>query len=213
MHLTGGPVIFLWLFLACAVEEIPCRDGFERDNDGHCYQEEVPTIKNALENLPDCEPVGGDGAIDLINGCASGACPNMTYPTINEILGEEGDCNTSSWDKDYLICEWTIGLDIGYDDKDEDDVPDSNALSDRIHLYPPYMGGTIRGIGVEANPRCFVDELGMPSYIGWVEVGTELLIRDFIYEHWGMWTYDRGRYDSTDRPNGYIDEIYLYGMP
>jgi hypothetical protein len=199
------------ILAGCGTEEVVCRDGFTLSEDGHCYGDSATIIDDALHELPACEPVGGDGAIDLTLGCASGACVGMSVEQINEVLVEEAACSRHS--NETARCKWSIGIDATFSDSDEDNIPNDGTPAQRIHLFPPYAGGTQFGVGIEANPRCFVDELGMPSWVAFTQVGSELLIQDLVYSDFGLWSYDRGSYDGSGRPNGYIDEIYLYGSP
>lgn len=213
-----GATIAAWMLVtACAPEAAdPCREGFDLAADGHCYQPPPPfpepDFTDALEHLPRCEPLPGIGTVDLELACADGACAQMTFPETEAALGEAGDCATTPWNAERLYCTWPRGLEGLWEDLDRDGVPDTDAPNERIHLYPPYDGATLEGLGVGVNPRCFVDQLGTPDTMLVVDVSGTLHVQDLIFDRYGVQVYDWGWDDDSNRPNGLLDNLYLFGV-
>jgi hypothetical protein len=205
--------------MGCAGSEDaePCRDGFELASDDHCYPPPTPwpepDIHDALDTLPPCESESPDGAIDIANGCADGACVGMAAPEISAILDTEPDCTVASWNDAKQYCLWPMGIEGLFDDEDEDGMPDDEAPTERIHLVPPYAGQTEEGSGVAVNVSCYLDDLGYPDVIVYHDVGGTLMVQDLIYDRYGLKAYDWGDDNDTNRPDGRIDNLYLYGEP
>ena len=205
--------------LACSADDanVPCRDGFDRADDGHCYpplSDDAPSFEDVLSSMPYCALLpAGNGLIDLELGCASGVCVGMDYFETNAVLHTEGDCTVASWSDQSQYCTWDIGLQGLFTDEDVDGIPDEGAGNERVRVYSPYAGATEHGLGAGINPRCYVDTLGQPSEVLLVDIGGVLYIEDLIYDDYGLSTYDWGTDDDSDRPNGVIDNVYLYGAP
>lgn len=192
-----------------------CREGTTLAEDGHCYPPLLvvpPDIQDAIAALPVCDPVSGPGFIDLARGCANGACANDDYEEFVAALGEEGECVTRSNNATQVICTWEeLGIDGIFQDDDEDDVPDENARTSRIHLFTPYYGQTEDGVGIGANLACFFDFLGTPDELLYTDQGGQLMIEMMDYGVYGLEAYDWGDDDESGVPNGYIDHMYLTG--
>ncbi|MEZ4323293.1 MAG: hypothetical protein R3F61_37865 [Myxococcota bacterium] len=209
----------LFLLLGCDAGETPCREGTSLHEDGHCYPpllEFPPLLDDAVAALPECEPVDGgeEHVIDIARGCASGACADDTFVEMVEALGDEVVCVTTTFDNKQVYCTWeALGVDGLFLDDDRDTVPDANRRTDRIHLFPPYPGSTADGVGIGANVSCFIDSLGHPDRMVVYDVGGELMVRDLLYDQYGLSAYDQGTDDESGLPNGYVDNMYLYGAP
>lgn len=196
-------------------DAVICREGTTLEADGHCHPPPLsfpPTLEGALDALGPCEPAGGAGELDVARGCANGACAGDRFTDMVEALGEEVTCATASHDPKFVYCTWdSLGVDGLFRDDDENDVPDPQARTDRVHLFGPHVGSTVEGAGVGATIPCFVDSLGYPTRFAGVDVGGTLILRELIYDDYGVFAYDLGDDDGTGLPNGYIDNVYLYG--
>lgn len=208
----------LWL-LACSEEpdEQPCREDFERAPDGHCYPpvdaREDLDFKDAFDELPDCEPGSTDGRLDLLDGCASGICIGMTVDQSISATDRWPVCRTTSFSATTLYCTWNLGIEALFADLDEDGWPDPGAGTTRLRVYGGYSGGTEEGLGVPVRPSCFIDALGYPDRTVLRDVGGQQLIYEMAWDRYGLVAYDLGTDDGSGRPNGVLDNLYLYGAP
>lgn len=205
------------LLLACSSNDEPlCREGTTLAEDGHCYpplMEFPPQLDDAVAALPDCEPVDGsdDLPIDIARGCASGVCAGDTFDDMVAALGPI-DCVTTTFDNQQVYCTWPeLGIDALFVDDDRNSIPDPTRRTDRIRLFPPHAGATVDGVGIGANIRCFIDSLGNPERMNLVDVAGQLTIRDLLYDSFGLLAFDQGFDDDSSLPNGYVDNMYLYG--
>lgn len=193
-----------------------CRAGTTLEADGHCYPPMPsfpPSVRDAVEALPACEPAGGIGEIDVARGCAGGACAGMRYVEWVDALGDSATCATASHDARFVYCTWAeLGVDGLWRDEDQDRSPDPAARTDRIHLFGPHVGATPEGAGIGSNLACLVDELGLPDRMNVVNVAGQLMIRELVWDGFGVFAYDLGDDDRSGLPNGYLDRLYLYGM-
>lgn len=211
-------LVAIWLFACTSEPDVgACREGFIREPDGHCYppvpeEPEGVTIEDALDWLPACEPIQEpQGLIDIALGCASGVCAGLTEPEITAAYGEPPTCRPVSDHDPRLYCSWETGLEGLFGDEDGDGWPDPHAPNARTRLYPPYRGATADGLGVGVQPSCFLDVLGSPDRLIFRDVGGNLLIQEMLWDRYGLLLYDLGADDFTNRPNGLIDYVYLYG--
>ncbi len=213
------PAIAALLLVACAntEDDEPCRAGFEIASDQHCYPPPTPwpepDIHDALDTLPPCESDSPDGAIDVENGCASGACVHMPESEMSAALGMDPECTPASWSNTNVYCLWPSGIEGLFEDNDQNGWPDEDAPNDRIHLIPPYTGQTPDGSGVAVNVSCFIEDFGYPEIVVYYDVGGTLMVQDLIYDQYGLRAYDWGTDNETDSPDGRIDNVYLYGAP
>lgn len=213
-------MIFVWLVaLGCGSRDSDapvCREGTTLQADGHCHPpiaQFPPSLRDALEALPACEPAGPGPAIDVARGCANAACAGDLYADMVEALGDQVTCATAAQDVRLVYCTWEeLGIDGLFRDEDQNRVPDAQARTDRIHLFVGHLGALPGGGGIASNLSCFVDELGVPSRMNTVDVAGHLLIRELIYDELGLFAYDLGDDDESGLPNGYVDNIYLYGQ-
>jgi len=202
---------------ADSVDGSRCRVGFDAAADGHCYPPPnpwpAPDIDDALDALAPCESTAPDGAIEIAPGCADGACVGMTATEMTTVLGFEPSCEVASWSDAKQYCLWETGIEGLFDDLDEDGVPDDDALTERIHLLPPYAGQTPLGSGVAVQVSCYLEDMGYPDSMTYEDFGGTLMLTDLIYDRYGVKAYDRGTDNDTDSPDGRIDNLYLYGHP
>lgn len=203
----------LLLILGCAEDSgDPCRTGTERANDGHCYPTDLGPRITLRDALGDCNRISNNGAIDIASGCASGACAGATYVAIVEALGEPGVCTTTPFSLDQVYCTWAdLGIDTLFPDENRDRVPDTNRTTPRVRVFPPNATGTVDGLGLGASAACFFDVLGPPSDLRFVDVGGDLRVSALAYDEYGLEAYDFGDDDRSGRPDGRIDNLYLYG--
>lgn len=205
----------LILLLACGSEEIACREGTTLAADGHCYPpllERDPRLEDLIASWPACEPTPGPDTIDLVGGCASQVCAGMTYDEMVAEIGP-GDCQTTNFDARQVYCTWEqLGIDGLFRDTNEDEVPNEDAETDRIHVFRPSTAATIDGLGVDATLSCYFDVLGNPEILQYVDAGGTLLPEAFIWDRYGLRAYDETAAGGVARPDGYVDEIYLYGQ-
>ena len=206
----------LHLFLiACAPPETECREGTTLAEDGHCYPpllDQAPRIEDVIAGLPACEPATGPGAIDLVGGCAYGACARQLYVDMVDAIGT-GSCATTNFSATQVYCTWSDwGVDALFADADQDDVPDANARNERIHLFRPSSAATNEGVGVDANLACIFDSLGIPEDMYVIDSGGELAIDSLVYEAYGLTVLDRTAAGGVARPDGFVDDLYLYGQ-
>lgn len=196
-------------------DEPVCREGTELQADGHCHPplaEFPPSLRDALEALPACVPAPEGGEIELGRGCANGACALDTFDDMRDALGDAVTCETASQDNRLVYCTWEeMGIDGLFRDDDQNDVPDAGARTDRIHLLVGYEGRTPGGAGIASNLACWVDELGVPDRLNSVDVGGALVVRELLWDDYGVFAYDVGDDDESGQPNGWIDNVYLYG--
>lgn len=205
----------LILLLACGPEEVACREGTTLAADGHCYPpllDRDPRLSDVIDALPECEPPPGPDAIDLAAGCASEVCAGMTYDEMVAVIGP-GSCRTTNFDDRQVYCTWAEqGIDGLFRDDDEDEVPNHDSETERIHVFRPSTAATIDGIGVDATLSCFFDVLGNPEILQYVDAGGTLAPESFIWDRYGLRAYDETAAGGVGQPDGYMDELYLFGQ-
>ncbi len=207
----------LLLLLACGpdVAELPCRDGFARAADGHCYPP-APTFTTvdfeaALANLGPCEPRDEGVATDLQSGCSYYFCPGDTFEEAVDLLGDNYTCSEASGD---AFCLWeAIGIEGRWDDDDDDGLPDEGDGNQRVHITDGSLAATDDGLGMDVPISCFVDSLGPPDRFTVVDTVDGLMIEFMDWDDAGLLLYD---FYDTNRflgSDGRADELYLYGAP
>src|SRR5262245_55579728 len=94
----------LWAALrlgACGAEP-PCRPGFTRAEDGHCYpppaDPEPPSATDVLESLGPCIPLKPSDDVDLLTGCLAlpggdPGCPGDTFDALDTAWERGADCS------------------------------------------------------------------------------------------------------------------------
>lgn len=205
------------LLLACATDpaELPCREGFARAADGHCYPPApVATgfdFEAALGSLDACEPLLDGVSADLESGCAYFLCPGDSFEEAVDVLGEAYTCRAASGD---AYCLWEhIGVEGRWDDDDGDGLPDDDADNQRVHLTEGSLAATPDGLGVGVPLSCFVAALGSPDSMNLVDTVDGLVIDTMDWDDAGLLVYDLYDRNGFPGPDQRADELYLYGAP
>lgn len=211
-----GFLALLVLIPACA-DPLVCGDGTE-EVDAVCTaptpEEPLPPrMADLLEALPACVPSEGPVTLDLVAGCADGACVGMSVDEVDAALGTSGTCEPYSFDPTTIGCDWPNGISISFDDLDEDGSVDPGSRADALSLRPPFSGATEDGLGLGASMRCFLDHLGAPESVTWDREGSEYLVSRLDFFDEGVFVTDDGFSDLSFRPDGRVDSLYLFGAP
>ena len=162
--------MFLLLLVACYPGPSACDSGFEMHDDGLCYEvASTPTVQDLLDAMTPCDTTSGNGRVDLDTACADGACAGMTYSELNTALDETGTCSENTFTPNTAFCGWTDGISTSFDDTDGNGTPDADSASTYLSLSAPYDGTTTDGLGVGVQLSCFVDSLGPPEVIDYLQ--------------------------------------------
>jgi len=193
--------------------ELPCREGFTRAADGHCYPPptEFTTVDldAAVANLPACEIRASPFLIDLDSGCALGMCPGDLFEESVATFGSGYTCFTANGD---AYCGWEeVGVEGRWDDDDEDGQPDPKAFNQRVHLTRDAVVATSEGLGTDASMSCFIDTLGHPDRMTVIDTVDGLAIEFMDYDDAGMLVYDTVDRNDIFGPDGFVDDLFLYG--
>lgn len=187
--------LLLPLLFATSCQPNTCTKGFTLGEDGLCYQEQqdgsrAPEV--LLPNqLPDCEPVAGDGRLDLLAACMDGICIGDTVEEANAVWGEPTLCT-------IYQCFWRNGISAGRED--------STILN--LEVEAPWDGSTASGITLGLSFLCFYEELGFPDNAWYVLGKDDLYHPDYlIWLAEGVTAYT----DILSEPDDYVDIIYLQG--
>jgi hypothetical protein len=222
------------VLLACGSdpEPVDCADGFEQRDDGLCYEivsddtdpgdtdppdDEPPTLDDVLAGLPECEGGYDDGRLDLRDGCADGACVGMTYEQFAEALGDAGDCYTYSFEIDgtkygYYSCSWPNGVSSDWSDDDGDGLPDEGDRAYGVSVGLPFDGGTAEGLSLDTTAACWIAALGEPSRATFTAAEDgDWLLTGLSYPEDGVYVYDSYDKYGDYQPDGWIDNLTLYG--
>jgi hypothetical protein len=109
-----------------------------------------------------CEPLA-PGDLDLRDVCAEGLCASVTYDEAVAAWGDPGPCEDA---ERVLICRWSSGVAIVFDDFDEDgviDSPDDHDVFSQAWIFEaPYAGATVEGLGLGVAAACFDSTFGPP---------------------------------------------------
>ena len=206
-------MLFMAALFACADPPLPCRDGFTRAGDGHCYPPyDIDTeldLEDALDALP-CGRVREGAGVSFEGGCAAGFCAGDLYTTARALLGETDTCFLSGGDQ---YCTWPNGLGGRWDDEDGEPGPDPFATNQRVRLQPPYMGTSAEGLGVWGATGCVSDALGMPDTATLVDTADGVFAELIDYDAYGILAYDVSSMDGVPGADGIIDDMYIYGAP
>ncbi len=202
----------LVLLGACAPDPTgdPCRQGFARAADGHCYppltEPEPADATGVLDAAPPCVPREPDGLVDLEAGCAGAVCAGDTYADVALEAGP-GECTTASWSTQYRYCVFEPGVQALFADLDEDGVPEDESTTDWVRLLREYPHATAEGLGTDTSPRCWTGALGTPSDVRFVDVAGSLVLDAMIWDRYGVEVHDWSGGD------GLVDTAYLFGAP
>jgi hypothetical protein len=207
----------LLLLLACgpSPDELACREGFERADDGRCYPpaSALPNIdlEAALEHMPPCEPLTDGVAMDLESGCAYGLCPGDTFAEALELFGEGYDCFDANND---AYCLWEhVGIEGRWDDEDDDGLPDEGAGNVRTHVAEGSLARTEGGLGLQVPLSCYFEQLGPPDTFTVIDTVDGLMIEFMDWDDVGLLAYDLVDRNGYVGPDGLVDDLYLYGAP
>jgi hypothetical protein len=142
-------------------------------------------------------------------------CPGVGYEDAVETLGEP-DCYTFYYEFDGYVggsisCEWRAGIELDFDDLDQDGVADPFATSYAVALNESFDGGTDGGLGIGANMGCFVEELGQPDAVSFDAVDGVWLPSYAYWGGYGVAVSDSYGPRDSYLADGVVDGIRLYG--
>jgi hypothetical protein len=168
-------------------------------------------VDAALADLPRCEPGSDDGALDVEAGCAGDVCLGTPWPEATATLGDPGSC---IYIVDGAVCFWDLGLVISFADTEADGTPDDDATAYAIAVNPPFDGGTVDGLALDASLGCFVDALGDPDAVSFGHYDEAWLVRSLAWNDLFFTVYDFDAADGIGQPDGLPDFVqftnYLY---
>ncbi|MBT3223770.1 MAG: hypothetical protein HN348_32275 [Proteobacteria bacterium] len=204
-------MIFLFLQFAC-MPEVVCPEGQLLTSKGICVTPQYKTFDTKYTaDLPECELAEPSSRLDLRPGCVDGACPDMSYYEINEVLFEDGVC-TNSFSLGTTSCKWGDGIRTNFTDDNNDGLPDSNSTASGLYVESPYSGSDKDGLAIGISIACFMEVLGYTDRIETLETDDGLFVSELYYPDMGLFVYDRD-WDIEDGPevDGIVDAISLYG--
>ncbi|MES2643685.1 MAG: hypothetical protein V4850_29635 [Myxococcota bacterium] len=196
------------LLLACAPAP-DCAEGYTAQADGTCLGEATApfsggdTMDEVLDALAPCVPMAASDRVDLDGACVDGACARSTFAELDEALGGTGVCVSADDDPlqaVYARCTWPVGIEAAFNDRDDDGVPDADALAYPLRLVAPYDGATPDGLGLDAGFACFVDAFGTPDSVSLVNDGENWWPGGFWWRTdnvWLGWSPESGPWDGT----------------
>jgi hypothetical protein len=209
----GSRVIgFVALLAACGKGEVDdCKAGFELRDDGLCYEQAAATEVNLdalLDAFPECELGEPNGAMDLVAYCAGPGCAGDTFAELEEAYGP-GECGSIGYGRSECYwAEWDV---VGnYLDDEADGVIADDQLATGLWVGAAFPGGTEDGLAPNSSIRCYVDVLGLPT---WMEPVMDTTGTDPWF---AWWAYDFGafflvdRFDSGNNPGGDGIPEYLW---
>lgn len=169
------------------------------------------SIDGVLGDLPTCEPASPDGRLDLVGGCAMGACVGMTYDEVVAAVGEDGACEPATDAPDAVLCTWDAVLEIAFDDLDRDMNPDKGDLAAAVTVHSGFEGGTAEGLGIGASSSCFLDQLGEPDLATWQLIYDRYVLVEATWIGWGLTLVDDDGPPGEIDPDGIVDLVVLEG--
>lgn len=212
----------MWIVLAWLgcdadppVEPDPCRPGFSLGPDGHCYPPPPrypdPTVEDALENLPGCEPREPGERLDIAAGCADGRCVDDQFESFVASFGPPESCRPIDPLGQQVECDFGEGrLPVFAADSDEP-APSDRAIW--IRLRADFEGSDPTGLGLGIGPRCFVEQLGVPDRVSFEQVNGVLEVVELRWEVTGpdaeLLARDVERSNGGNGPDGAIDNLFL----
>ena len=139
-------------------------DGYPSDGDSSAGEGDVAdAVVDAIDALPSCVPLPGNGRLDFEKRCADNGCIDDTYTDLVDAFGANGFCEPSfSW-SDRLSCGWFNTIRVYFDDNDLDGIPDEFDAATAIYIDDTWDGTTDSGLGIGVSMRCFLDEYGVPD--------------------------------------------------
>jgi hypothetical protein len=194
----------------------PCRPGFTRAQDGHCYPPPPdpgpPSATDVLLGRGPCVPRPPGEDIDLFGGCIEGACAGDPFDAIDLALGRGATCTRNQDDTDWT-CDWPQGVQATFEVEPSDTLlPNGASTSPWIRATAGYEGSSPEGLGAALAMACFVEELGEPTIAEFVNRTGELLAEELIWDSFGIEIEDEERNsDGVRFSDGLVDEITLSG--
>ncbi|MDP2315152.1 MAG: hypothetical protein Q8P41_19790 [Pseudomonadota bacterium] len=221
----------LFIALLACQSPLDCAAAFTLGDDGMCYgdapvdtgeadtgtgEDEPPTVDDLLDTLPACEPLTGDGRLDLYAGCADGACAGMTYVEMVDAIGNDGSCAPQYFEFDGYTsssasCDWNNGVSATFSDDDRDGVPDDFDTAYSVYVTSAYDGTTEDGLGIGASMSCFIDGIGVPDEVGFSLVDTDWVLSYAYWSAGGVSLSDNYDRRGNYAPDGLADSLSLYG--
>ncbi|MCB9689610.1 MAG: hypothetical protein H6738_11260 [Alphaproteobacteria bacterium] len=199
--------LLLWTACAPVDDHDPCRQGWSRARDGHCYppatEADTPDATDAIEATPPCILDKPDGRLDLETGCADGICVGDTYERMAALLGE-GECVADASFPTALYCTFDPGLQGLFADEDEDGIPDEEAETPWLRLLSRWPYATADGLGMGTSARCWTEILGTPSSAWFTDRAGSLALDGMVWDRYGLEVHD---WQDDD---GLIDTAYLF---
>lgn len=187
--------------------------GCGKDDEGEAVilTETPASIDGVLDTLPACQSIAADGRINVVSGCADGACVGMTYDDIADVMGEDGACEPT-WDGTPTVtCTWEGVVEIQFDDLDDDFSPDKGDMAERIRVLGEYAGGTPEGLGLAASSSCFLEQFGEPDLATWMLVYDHYVLVEATWIGWGLTIVDDDGPPGSVEPDGLVDHLELMG--
>lgn len=158
--------------------------------------------------LRECSMEAGDGRMDFIAGCASGACIDEPYTAWVTALGQPDVMDPGTT---RVQVEWfDAGVYAYFDDDNDDNRPDDTALPDSFHTTERASGESDEGLRIDISFACFVQTLGDPDDL---DLEANGLLENLIWERdgWELNVADLYRRQNFDPdPDGYVDFISFY---
>jgi|GEM_PF-6144424 len=169
------------------------------------------SIEGVLDTLPACQTIAADGRINVVSGCADGACVGMTYDDISDVMGDYGACEPVGDGSAAVVCTWEGVVEIAFDDLDDDFEPDKGDLAESIRIMGEYAGGTPEGLGIGASSSCFLEQFGEPDIATWMLVYDHYVLLEATWTGWGLTIVDDDGPPGEVDPDGLVDHIVVGG--
>lgn len=144
-----------------------------------------PAVLAVLAGLPPCEDGPADGRIDLVGRCIDSACVGMGGSLVVGVLGPPVGCAPVG--TGVLACAWNGGVSAVFLD-DGNGTPGPGDVAVELTAELPFDGGTVGGLGVGSDTRCWIDQLGTPWEAALEAAGPE------------TWAVELGWSDGGARP-------------
>jgi len=198
------------LVLACSPgAAAPCRVEFSLGPDGHCYPPpDDPSVTDVLYGLPDCVLAAPTDEISLDAGCANPVCAADIFAAMDEALGGAPDCRAMGTSRH--TCSWNDAIEGTFPNNEAADGPYPQGRTDTLTVLPGYDGTTVGGLAVGIATRCFVEVLGVPTRIVWVDVEGTLTAEELRWDAYGLDVYDEEA-EVGSHPDGTVDRLRLAG--
>lgn len=194
----------LFLLLACTPT---CPEGQINDPiSGDCVGtwSDPTSPEEALAALSECEFLPSGDDLDLFEGCVDVACVGMTLSEIEGLLGE-GDCDANLFDDELIGCEWDGG-DLYASFEGENGVAVEDGVARTVAAKENYAGADPSGLGLDISLNCYLDALGEPDDIDYVDTDAGLSPWHVQWDGVGAFT------DFFGDNYGAVTSLYLHGQ-